>query len=113
MKNTISFLLLFVLGISLCAVAAPQDTPKVVIKIAVGSYTGEIAIELFPDQAPITVDNFLQYVNSDYYDGLIFHRVTNEVIQGGGFEPNSIDPIRRTVGLRDSNAPGKLTDRLW
>ena len=46
---------------------------------------GDITIELYPDKAPITVENFLQYVDSGFYDGTIFHRVIpGFVIQGGG-----------------------------
>lgn len=49
---------------------------------------GVIAIELNSKQAPITVQNFLNYVNSGYYDNTIFHRVIDGfMIQGGGFEP--------------------------
>lgn len=47
---------------------------------------GDISIELFPEKAPITVKNFLDYVESGFYDGTIFHRVIpGFVIQGGGF----------------------------
>ena len=47
---------------------------------------GEIAIELDPDKAPVTVGNFLSYVDSGFYDGTIFHRVIDGfMIQGGGF----------------------------
>jgi len=47
---------------------------------------GEIEIELFADKAPITVDNFLSYVDDKFYDGTIFHRVIESfVIQGGGY----------------------------
>ena len=47
---------------------------------------GNIEIELYPDKAPITVENFKAYVNERFYDGLIFHRVINDfMIQGGGF----------------------------
>ena len=45
---------------------------------------GEITVELFENDAPITCDNFLQYVDSKYYEGTIFHRVMpNFMIQGG------------------------------
>jgi cyclophilin family peptidyl-prolyl cis-trans isomerase len=47
---------------------------------------GDIALELYPDAAPITVDNFLSYVETGFYDDTIFHRVVaDELIQGGGF----------------------------
>lgn len=48
---------------------------------------GDITLELNADKAPITVANFLSYVEKGYYDGLIFHRVINGfMIQGGGFD---------------------------
>ncbi|MGD2135623.1 MAG: peptidylprolyl isomerase [Gemmatimonadales bacterium] len=47
---------------------------------------GEFTLELYPDQAPVTVENFLAYVDAGFYDGTIFHRVIPDfVIQGGGF----------------------------
>src|SRR5580765_8883213 len=47
-----------------------------------------IKIELFEDKAPITVKNFLSYVEDKHYDGLIFHRVIEGfMVQGGGMEP--------------------------
>jgi peptidyl-prolyl cis-trans isomerase B (cyclophilin B) len=50
---------------------------------------GDITIELFADKAPITVANFLSYVEKGFYDGVIFHRVINDfMIQGGGFDVN-------------------------
>ncbi len=49
---------------------------------------GVILLELFPDKAPKTVENFLRYVNEGYFNGTLFHRVIdNFMIQGGGFEP--------------------------
>src|SRR5438105_3613023 len=49
---------------------------------------GTIKIELYPDKAPITVKNFLDYVDDKFYDGTIYHRVIpNFMIQGGGMTP--------------------------
>lgn len=49
---------------------------------------GVITLELDSEKAPLTVQNFLDYVNSGHYDNTIFHRVINDfMIQGGGFEP--------------------------
>ena len=60
--------------------AAPN--PRVVLQTGLG----EIVIELYPRQAPRTVANFLEYVDSGFYDGTIFHRVIpGFMIQGGGF----------------------------
>ena len=48
---------------------------------------GEFVIEVYPDKAPKTVENFLQYVKDKHYDGTIFHRVIrNFMVQGGGFD---------------------------
>ena len=50
---------------------------------------GDITLELDADKAPITVANFLQYVDSGFYNGVIFHRVIDGfIIQGGGFDAN-------------------------
>ena len=56
--------------------------PQVELKTNVGT----IVIELYPDKAPKTVENFLQYVKAGFYDGTVFHRVIpGFMIQGGGF----------------------------
>ena len=48
---------------------------------------GDFVVEVYPDKAPKTVANFLQYVKDKHYDGLIFHRViSNFMVQGGGFD---------------------------
>ena len=49
---------------------------------------GEITLELYPEKAPISVENFLAYVDEGFYDGTVFHRVIPKfMIQGGGFIP--------------------------
>lgn len=63
--------------------AAAQANPQVLMKTSLG----EIVIELYPEKAPKSVENFLKYVDDDFYNGLIFHRVIgNFMIQGGGFD---------------------------
>jgi len=71
------------LALTLSAVATAQTpNPRVSLK----TNQGEIVVELDPAKAPKSVDNFLQYVKSGYYDGTIFHRVIdNFMIQGGGY----------------------------
>jgi peptidyl-prolyl cis-trans isomerase A (cyclophilin A) len=60
-----------------------QESPKVKIT----TNMGEIMVELYPDKAPKTVANFLQYVKDKHYNGTIFHRViANFMIQGGGYD---------------------------
>lgn len=63
--------------------AIAADKPHVSLKTSMG----DIVLELYPDKAPKTVANFLQYVRSGHYNGTIFHRVINNfMIQGGGFD---------------------------
>ena len=55
-------------------------------QVEIQTSMGRMVVELFPDRAPITVENFLAYVDEGFYDGLIFHRVVpGWVVQGGGF----------------------------
>jgi peptidyl-prolyl cis-trans isomerase B (cyclophilin B) len=75
---------------------------------------GTIKIELYPDKAPITVKNFLQYVKDKHYRGLLFHRVIpNFMIQGGGMEPGlnerkARDPIKNESSNGLSNKRGTI-----
>lgn len=74
------------LGIStLFATAhAESNNPKVLFQTTAGNFT----VELYPEKAPKTVENFLQYVKDKHYNGTIFHRVIpNFMVQGGGFSP--------------------------
>lgn len=65
------------------ATAIAQVTPKVRFITS----EGEFVVEVYPDKAPKTVANFLQYVKDKHYDGTIFHRViSNFMVQGGGFD---------------------------
>ena len=67
----------------------------VVFETSMGAFT----IELYPEEAPTTVENFLQYVDDGFFDGTIFHRVIpNFVIQGGGFtEAMKQKPTRASI----------------
>ena len=65
------------------AMAADALAPKV--KFATSE--GDFVVEVYPDKAPKTVENFLQYVKDKHYDGTIFHRVIdNFMVQGGGYD---------------------------
>ena len=67
-------------------VAAPAAAPVAGQHVVLHTSQGDITLELYPDKAPKTVDNFLQYANSGFYAGTVFHRVIpNFMIQGGGF----------------------------
>ena len=73
-------------------------------QVKLSTSNGEIVLELDEEKAPGTVENFLEYVDSGFYDGTVFHRVINGfMIQGGGFEPgmkqkSTRDPISNEAG---------------
>ena len=81
------------------------------MNVIISTSMGDIALELFEAKAPITVKNFLEYVDAGHYDGTIFHRVINEfMIQGGGFEKDmnqkpTRDPIKNEADNGLSNEP--------
>src|SRR6516225_3160521 len=67
---------------------SPPAGDERTLRVVMETNHGRIVIELHADMAPITVKNFLQYVDDQYYDGTIFHRVIAEfMIQGGGHVP--------------------------
>ena len=91
---------------------------------------GIIIIELYPDKAPKSVDNFLGYVRERFYDGTLFHRVIdNFVIQGGGFEPgmhqkptrqpiqneadNKVRNVRGTLAMARTGDPNSATSQFF
>ncbi len=104
MKKLVAVLL--ALALSLPAFANPMVEMK--------TNMGTLVIELYPEKAPKSVENFLQYVTDGFYDGVIFHRVIDGfMIQGGGFAPGMKEkktraPIQNEAknGLR--NEPGTL-----
>ncbi len=79
--------------------------------VTISTSMGDITLELYEDKAPITVKNFLEYVDAGHYDGTIFHRVIDEfMIQGGGFEKDmqqkpTLDPIKNEADNGLSNEP--------
>ncbi len=85
----------------LLSTGAFAANPQVEIKTSLGAIT----IELYPEKAPKTVENFLQYVNSGFYKDAIFHRVIpGFMIQGGGFtKAMEQKPTRDPVGIESNN----------
>ena len=74
------------LFLAMLGATAMSDTQP---KVQFDTNKGTIVIELNQEKAPVTVENFLSYVKSGFYDGVIFHRVIpNFMIQGGGFTPD-------------------------
>ncbi len=90
--------------------ASAAKAPRVLMKTSLG----EITIELYPDKAPITVKNFLDYVDAKFYDGTIFHRVIPGFMnQGGGFTADMQQkptraPIKNEAGNGLKNTVGTV-----
>ena len=80
---------------SIASSTLAQEAPQV--KFA--TTAGDFVVEVYPDKAPKTVENFLQYVRDKHYDGTIFHRVIeNFMVQGGGFDGKFVQkPTRAPV----------------
>jgi peptidyl-prolyl cis-trans isomerase A (cyclophilin A) len=94
------------LGVAFAGTAAlAQDPPRVKFT----TNMGDIVVEVYPDKAPRTVENFLQYVKDKHYDGTIFHRVIDGfMIQGGGFDAKYVQkPTRPPVPHEGQEALAK------
>ena len=65
---------------------------------------GNFVVEVYPEKAPVTVENFLKYVNDGFYNNTIFHRVISRfMIQGGGFERDLTEKATRPPIVNESN----------
>lgn len=75
------------------------------VEVVLETSLGRVLIELYPDKAPISVNNFLTYVDDGFYNGLIFHRVVpNFVVQAGGFDANyQRKPTREAIKNESDN----------
>jgi cyclophilin family peptidyl-prolyl cis-trans isomerase len=121
--STTLFIGALLLGISGCGASEPGKqtvstapaagqpaNPRVLIETS----KGNITVELFPSQAPQSSGNFLNYVNTGFYDGLVFHRVIpNFMIQAGGMTPDMEEkpknaPIRNEADNGLKNLRGTL-----
>ena len=108
------------------AATAAAAAPKVLVKTSLG----DITLELYPDKAPKSVDNFLTYVKSGFYDGTIFHRViAGFMIQGGGFtadlrqkktrapiaieSKNGLSNLRGTLAMARTMDPNSATAQFF
>ncbi|MEH6471972.1 MAG: peptidylprolyl isomerase [Halopseudomonas sp.] len=109
--------------------ATDANTPPA-SKVKLETSLGDIIIELNAEKAPESVSNFLNYTNSGFYDGMIFHRVINGfMIQGGGFSTDmsrktTQDPIRNesdnglsnrigTIAMARTSAPHSATAQFF
>lgn len=96
------------------AAASNEEPASANTKILIKTNHGDIKAELYDQRAPITVENFLKYVDAGHYNGTIFHRVIPRfMIQGGGFSPDMIEretgePIQNESKNRLRNDRGTL-----
>jgi cyclophilin family peptidyl-prolyl cis-trans isomerase len=91
-----------------CGAESADKNPVVVMETS----KGPIKIELFADKAPISVKNFLSYVDDKFYDGTIFHRVIgNFMIQGGGFEPGLTEKGKTKPPIKNESKNGVSNER--
>ena len=119
-------LIFLITALLLSQLATAQQNPVVILNTTLG----DIQIELYPDKAPVTVKNFMNYVNAGHYNGTIFHRVIKGfMIQGGGLDENLNKvgagmPIRNeadnglknltgTIAMARTNAPHSATDQFF
>ena len=95
---------------SLCAVMAAGAWAQEAPKVRFSTTAGDFVVEVYPDKAPKTVENFLQYVRDKHYDGTIFHRVIeNFMVQGGGYDTSYVEKRTRSPVVhegRDALAKG-------
>jgi len=83
MKKLFAFFAVLLFSISVAHAQQETDNPQVTLH----TNHGDIRLELFPKEAPVTVANFLQYARDGFYNGTVFHRVISYfMIQGGGLE---------------------------
>jgi cyclophilin family peptidyl-prolyl cis-trans isomerase len=105
-RLVLGFAALALLSIPACSPSVPN--PVVVIETSMGNIT----VELYQDKAPITVKNFLRYVDDKHYDGTIFHRVIEDfMIQGGGFEPELKSERATRPAIKNESSNGLANER--
>lgn len=105
MKKILTILLILACLVgSAMAQEKEQSNPQVVLQTS----KGDIVLELYLDKAPLTVQNFMRYVESGFYNGTIFHRVIHGfMIQGGGFSKDMVKkPTQAPIQNEANNGLG-------
>jgi peptidyl-prolyl cis-trans isomerase A (cyclophilin A) len=113
--TSITLLSVVVLGLGTClsvsAVAGEAQGQKPVVVL--DTSLGAITLELYPDKSPITVKNFLKYVDDGFYDNLIFHRVMpGFMVQGGGMTDQMVEQAKgKHDPIKNESSNGLSNDR--
>jgi peptidyl-prolyl cis-trans isomerase B (cyclophilin B) len=93
-------------------IAAPIQAADIVI-VLLTTTKGDIKLELDREKAPITVDNFVKYVNDGYYEGVIFHRIMADfMIQAGGFTDQSSAAVNKAKDGQRANIKNESSNGL-
>lgn len=112
LSMTLAAMIFSLTGISLAGEQEMKQSPNPVVVMETSE--GTIRLELWADKAPMSVKNFLSYVDEGFYDGTIFHRVIdNFMIQGGGFTPEmnqkpTHEPIKNEASPELKNDLGTI-----
>ena len=102
--NVILFVFLCTLGANIHAAPATNQNPSPNPSVEFETSQGNFTVELYPEKAPKTAANFLQYVKDGFYENTIFHRVISRfMIQGGGFERDLTEKNTRAPIANESN----------
>jgi peptidyl-prolyl cis-trans isomerase A (cyclophilin A) len=102
-----------VMALGLLAASSPYALAQSAPRVKFTTSEGEFVVEVYPDKAPKTVENFLQYVKDKHYDGTVFHRVISSfMVQGGGFDVRyNQKPTRAPVPHEGREALAKGGDK--
>lgn len=107
-----------------------SQTANTLPKVLISTSKGDITVELYADKSPNTVDNFIKYVESNFYDDTIFHRVIPKfMVQGGGFTAdmrqkstgapikiesnNGLKNVRGTIAMARTSDPDSATAQFF
>ncbi len=129
-RIVISTALLLLMAFAVPSASEDTKSTKQPVYVKLTTNKGDIVLELYPDKAPKTVANFVQYVKDGFYDGTIFHRViSNFMIQGGGFDrdlmrkptrppianeaANGLKNLRGTIAMARTGDPHSATAQFF
>jgi cyclophilin family peptidyl-prolyl cis-trans isomerase len=132
-KRGLALAFIFIFLVSSAVAFSGLFTKPAAQSVVFETTLGTIEVELYADKAPVTVSNFVRYVDEHFYDGTVFHRVTNlagfKVVQGGGFTATAAKPatheaikletggglknLKGTIAMARSSAANSATSQFY